>query len=135
MTDAELHEIHAAAMHVPRPWSAAELGALRQLPGVVEASREEGFALARITLDEAELLTLAVRPEARGKGIGTALLEAVQDAARDAGAARMFLEVAETNAVARRLYDRAGYRGIGRRPGYYIEAGPPADAIVMARDL
>ena len=48
----------------------------------------------------------------------------------------MFLEVDEDNTAASRLYDRAGFREVGRRPGYYPGAGgKAAAALVLRRDL
>ncbi len=135
MRDDHLHAIHAASMGFPRPWSAAEIGALRRSPAIIEVTRDRGFALARVVLDETELLTLAVHPSARRRGIGSAIVNAFHAAARTRGATRSYLDVAATNAPAIALYERAGYSVAGRRPAYYTEAEPAADAILMARDL
>ena len=135
MTDAELAAIHAAAMTLPRPWSSSEIGALRLMPGLVEIALPGGFALGRVMADEAELLTIAVHPDHRRAGLGTALLGSYHDAALCRGAATSFLEVAETNAGARALYARAGYTPAGRRKGYYTEATPPVDALILQRSL
>lgn len=135
MTDAELHEIHDAAMVQTRPWSAAEIGEMRRMPGMIEIVRRNGFALARITLDEAELLTLAVRPGSQRRGIGHEILDAYHRAAQSRGAVRSFLDVAETNGAARALYTAADYAVVGRRRAYYTRSRPPADAILMSRAL
>lgn len=135
MTEAELAALHAAAMTLPRPWTAAEFAALRLMPGLVEVLRPDGVAFGRVAADEAELLTLAVRPAARRQGLGAEILAAFHDAARAKGAATAFLEVAETNAAARRLYARSGYAAAGLRPVYYSEADPPVSALVMRRPL
>lgn len=130
--------IHAAAfagMH-PRPWSRTEIEALLAAPGTFAAARAEGFALGRVlTPDpggEAELLTLAVRPDARRKGAGRALLAAFEAGARTGGAAEAFLEVSEVNAPARALYAAAGWGEAGRRPRYY---GDGSDALVLRKPL
>jgi len=135
MTDADLARIHAAAMTLPRPWSAGEIGALRLMPGVIDIVRPHGFALGRVTLDEAELLTIAVCPDARRRGVGRALLYACHADARSRGARTIHLEVAETNAAARALYTAAGYAPTGRRRAYYTETTPSVDAIVMSCGL
>ncbi|WP_375261194.1 GNAT family N-acetyltransferase [Palleronia sp.] len=135
MTNEELARLHAAAMALPRPWAAHEIGTLRLMPGGIECVRPEGFALGRIAADEAELLTVAVHPDARRQGVGRALLAAYHDAAKRCGAVTSFLEVAETNDGARALYAAEGYGEIGRRPGYYTEVAPPVAAIVMSRVL
>ncbi|RAI32661.1 ribosomal-protein-alanine N-acetyltransferase RimI, partial [Rhodoplanes elegans] len=52
------------------------------------------------------------------------------------GVEKVFLEVDRDNVPARRLYDSAGFREVGQRPGYYDRAGgPPAVALVLRRDL
>lgn len=95
-----------------------------------------GFALGRIAADEAELLAVGVLPEARGKGLGRRLVEAVADRARAAGAGRLHLEVSEANAAARRMYEVLGFRQVGRRKGYYADPGGTAvDALLLAREL
>ena len=135
MTNAELARLHAAAMTLPRPWAAYEIGALRLMPGVIECARPEGFALGRVAADEAELLTIAVQPDARRQGIGRALLAAYHEAAAQRGAVPSYLDVAETNDAARALYARDGYTEVGRRAGYYTEVSPHVAAIVMSRIL
>jgi [ribosomal protein S18]-alanine N-acetyltransferase len=82
---------------------------------------------------EADVLTLAVSPGRWGKGTGTALLEALLDAAVKRDCQQIFLEVREDNPRARSLYLRHGFAEIGVRRGYYQPAG--VDAIVMRKDL
>ncbi|HSF94197.1 MAG TPA: GNAT family N-acetyltransferase [Thermohalobaculum sp.] len=95
-----------------------------------------GFALYRCAADEAEILTIAVALADRRAGLGAGLLSACEAGARQAGAARMFLEVAEDNTAARALYARAGYRECGRRHGYYRHlGGEPVDALVLEKRL
>jgi ribosomal-protein-alanine N-acetyltransferase len=60
------------------------------------------------------------------------LLRAAEQRSRDAGARRMFLEVATNNVAASALYARAGYAEVGRRARYYADG---ADALVLARSL
>ena len=135
MTDAELAAIHAAAMHLPRPWQAHEIGSLRPLPGMIEVTRAQGFALGRVTVDEAELLTIAVHPDAQRQGEGRALLTAFHEKIRARNATTCHLEVAADNHAARALYAAMGYEQTGVRRGYYTEADPPQDAITMACTL
>ena len=66
-------------------------------PGTFAFCHEDGFVVVRAAADEAEILTLAVRPGARGKGLGRALLQAAIDKARALGAATVFLEVGADN--------------------------------------
>jgi ribosomal-protein-alanine N-acetyltransferase len=78
-----------------------------------------GFALGRSAAGECELLSLAVTAGERGRGIGAALLAATMDRARRDKVSRVFLEVAEDNAIAQNLYYNFGFRPVGRRPRYY----------------
>lgn len=74
---------------------------------------------------------LAVLPAARGQGVGGALLETVVAAAADAGCGGVTLEVRPSNAVARRLYGRAGFTVAGRRAGYSPDG---EDALILWLD-
>ena len=95
-----------------------------------------GFAMLRLAADEAELITIAVEPRWRKKGIGRALMHALFEDLATTAARRLFLEVAADNTAALRLYGRLGFARIGEREGYYTRPdGRPATAIVMARDL
>lgn len=95
-----------------------------------------GFALLRFAANECELLTIAVAPEHRGAGVGTLLLRAALGQARERGARKFFLEVADDNHIARRLYRSQGLRPVGRRRAYYSRAdGTFADALTMLCDL
>ena len=127
----ELAALHARAFDAP--WSAAEFAQLLDGPGVFAIAEPDGFILIRVVADEAEILTLAVRPEARGAGLGGRLVGQGAVRAAQAGARRLFLEVAETNAAARALYARAGFAQIGHRKGYYD--GGRTDALVLGLDL
>lgn len=94
-----------------------------------------GFVLSRQALDEEELLLLAVRPEERGRGLGTQLLNLYFAAATRRGVHRIFLEMRANN-PAYSLYRRCGFEPIGVRPRYYRAAdGEALDAITFARQL
>ncbi|MEO7073166.1 MAG: N-acetyltransferase [Rhodanobacter sp.] len=67
----------------------------------------------------ARVYSLATQPQARGKGVGTALLRAAEHAARRRACHALRLEVNVRNAKAMRLYERLGYRRIGRYARYY----------------
>lgn len=129
-----LAALHATAFDAP--WDAAAFQALLEQAGVTVAETPDGFILMRAVADEAEVLTLAVRPEARGRGEGGRLLADGVAAARAAGAERVFLEVADDNAAALALYRRAGFAEAGRRPRYYARPdGARRDALLFALNL
>ena len=111
-------------------WPPEQLG---ELPAWVaeNASGVVGFVVARTVADEMEILNLAVQPEARRQGVGSALLAAAFEHGRRSGAALVFLEVRESNDAARRFYERHGFEAIGRRTRYYRH--PDEDAVLLGR--
>ena len=125
------------------PWSAEEVAALISSASTLGAAALDptsgqlrGFVLARLAADEAEILTIAVEPAARGKGVGRALLAENLRQAASAGARTMFLEVDQDNAPALALYRRLGFVKAGERTGYYRgKDGRRATAIVMLKAL
>lgn len=92
-----------------------------------------GFAIAWHVEDEGELANLAVAPEARRRGIGTALLQAVTSDALGRGTSQLYLEVRESNLAARQMYAAAGFEQVGRRTRYYRQ--PEEDALILRRTL
>jgi ribosomal-protein-alanine N-acetyltransferase len=94
-----------------------------------------GYVCLRSMLDVTHLLDVAVTPEFRRTGIGSMLLKgALQELRRlkpDAGF--ITLEVRESNIAATKLYEKFGFKEIGRRRGYYQR--PYEDAIIMELDM
>lgn len=128
--------LHAEAFPTAA-WDGPSLNQLLCQPGVsgLVASLggdPAGFILLRQAGEEAEVLTLAVRPAFARRGVGRALLSAALSALSRAGVHRLVLEVAEANEAARALYGAFGFAEIGRRRSYY---GPGQDALVLARTL
>jgi len=133
-TAARLAGLHATAFAAP--WSAAAFESLLNQTGVFALEEAEGFILMRTVADEAEILTLAVRPASRRRGLGARLVREGRDAATARGATRLFLEVADDNAAAVALYARAGFAEAGRRPGYYARPdGGRRDGLILALNL
>ena len=127
-----LAALHAGCFPEDGRWDEAAMIAVLAMPGCFAAVDPDGLALARVAADEAELLTLGVLPQGRGRGVGLGLLEATVAEAARLGAARLFLEVAEGNVAARALYARAGLVEVGRRRRYYSDGD---DALVLALPL
>ena len=95
-------------------------------------NRPAGFVMSRHAADEEELLLIGVRPEARGRGIGLALINALFARAREREVSRIFLEMRSNN-PAEALYRRAGFDPIGQRKDYYrLATGARMDAITFA---
>jgi ribosomal-protein-alanine N-acetyltransferase len=128
-----LAALHAAAFPPADAWGPDAIRLMLDMPGAFGLHRPgQGFVLARVAADEAEILTLAVVPAVRRQGQGGALLAAAMAGAAARGATAMFLEVSERNAAARALYAAAGFAEAGRRRRYYADG---SDALVMRRDL
>jgi len=126
--------IHGAAMTVPAPWSVRDFETLAEGRNVFIASPfSSGFALGRVIIDEAELLTLAVDPDAQRQGIGRACLAAFEHEALARGAINLHLEVAATNTAALALYRSAGWEAAGCRKAYYKGPDARIDAILMTK--
>lgn len=139
-----LSALHGRAFAGPggeRGWSAAEMFALAEGAGALtlvagEAAAPLGFALFRVAADEAELLTIATRPESRRSGAAKAILAAAPPFLNDLGAAVVFLEVARGNAPARALYESAGFMRIAIRADYYAYSdGRRDDALIYRLQL
>lgn len=90
-----------------------------------------GIAAVMHVLDESELLEIAVQPAMQGRGYGKALLAQAIALARRNGDVRMFLEVRESNARARKMYTSFGFEETGRRKNYYPTENGREDAILM----
>ncbi len=129
-----LAALHALAFPPGAAWGAEAIAIMLGLPGGFGLWRPgEGFVLARAAGGEAEVLTLAIAPAARRRGLGRALVaRALALAIAPGGADAAFLEVAEDNAAALALYRGCGFREVGRRPRYYADG---TAALVMRRDL
>lgn len=125
--------LHALAFPAGEAWGPNAIRLMLEMPGAFGVLRPgQGFVLCRVAADEAEILTLAVMPDARRQGIGGALLAEAMAGAVVRGAGAMFLEVSDRNAAARALYAGAGFEEVGRRKRYY---GDGADALVLRRGL
>ncbi len=135
MTADELAALHAACFTVPRPWTSAEFASLLASPTVVAITTTHGFALGRVTADEAELLTIAVHPDARRQGTGRKLLSDLIDRIAARGATALFLEVSAENDSAIALYRAAGFAEAGRREAYYSDGRRRIDALVLRLEI
>jgi ribosomal-protein-alanine N-acetyltransferase len=94
--------------------------------------RVAGYIATWVIIDEVHINNLAVRPEHRGRGLGSALLVHALEEGERQGAPRATLEVRRSNEAARRLYERAGFRVAGVRRDYYSH--PTEDALVLWRE-
>ncbi len=118
------------------------LKALRRYPhaAVFVAERSDGALVGRLSVARDQHpasshvadLGLMVAHDARGQGIGTALLQAAVDWARDAGIRKLELHVFPWNEPAMRLYEKFGFEREGYRKRHYRRDGEDVDAVLMA---
>jgi ribosomal-protein-alanine N-acetyltransferase len=132
---ASLAALHAASFS--RGWGETEFEQLLTDRSVVadraiSGRRNIGFIISRRAADEAEILTVAVTRAWKGRGLARRLLDLHLRRLAGLRLRAVFLEVDEDNQPARRLYARAGFREVGRRPGYYSGG---KSALVLRRDL
>jgi ribosomal-protein-alanine N-acetyltransferase len=136
---AAIATLHAASFR--RGWSELEVEALLTERNVIAhcatiGGKCMGFIIARRAIDEAEILSVAIAPARRGKGLARKLLTQHLRCLAALGVRTVFLEVGEHNQPAIRLYDFAGFHEVGRRPNYYLGRNDkPATALVLRRDL
>lgn len=139
-----LVEIHAAGFR--RGWSADEIDGLiadrtvmshvLRRESLFGTRRPLGFILVRTVADQAEVLTIAVAPAARGRGYGRSLMEEALRSLYRELVPEIFLEVDENNASAVSLYHSLGFVEVGRRKGYYADGqGPGGTALVLRLQL
>ena len=136
---AAIAKLHAAAFR--HGWSDGEIERMLLERNIIahramSGRSLQGFILSRLAGGEAEILSVAVASARRGRGLARALLNLHLRRLAGLGASAVFLEVDEDNEPARRLYQRAGFREVGRRPGYYQQGrDKAATALVLRRDL
>jgi ribosomal-protein-alanine N-acetyltransferase len=116
--------LEAATQDRPLPLAAVLAEAGESVDGVVVVARDSdggivGMASARLHVDEAHVIRLAVEASQRRGGVGRALLDALLAWAREQAAGAVVLEVRDSNAPAQALYAAAGFVADGRRPRYY----------------
>ncbi|KIZ40714.1 MULTISPECIES: ribosomal protein S18-alanine N-acetyltransferase [Rhodopseudomonas] len=135
----KLAELHGASFH--RGWGEEEFeDMLTQRNTLVHrlrvGRRIVGFVASRMAADEAEILSIALAPGYRGRGLSRGLLLTHLGHLAGRGIVKVFLEVEENNQPALRLYNWAGFVVAGRRERYYRQPdGEQLNALLMRRDL
>ncbi len=143
----EIADMHA--MIFDKPWDVESMRNLLAHPGAMSliakvrmdderegSALKAGFVLAQLTADEAEILSIGVLDEYQGRGLGKIMMQGLLRAAKIAQAEKLFLEVAEDNRAARRLYNGFQFKKVGERQDYYSRSnGEKVDALVLSRTL
>ncbi|MDR6183638.1 GNAT family N-acetyltransferase [Asaia bogorensis] len=129
--------LHRDAFPEPEQWTAEAFTGLLSMPGVAgwvytDHSGPTGLLLVRHCMDEAEILTVAVLPAFRRKGVASALIEGSLTFLAGQGVTSLFLEVSVNNSPASALYLALGFEDCGIRRSYYPDG---SDARVMRHDL
>ena len=137
-TDAAALSALESACFPDDAWSEASLASHLGTPLCLACLFEEegeivGYASGRALPPEGEVYRVAVHPGARRRGIGLALMGALELRFAGHGCDRFFLEVRASNTPARRLYESLGYEPIGVRRRYY--RAPVEDAILYEKNL
>ncbi|MBO5200447.1 MAG: ribosomal protein S18-alanine N-acetyltransferase [Clostridia bacterium] len=94
-----------------------------------EEGRVIGYAGLQTVLDEGYITNIAVSRDFRGRGIGSSLVEQLKEKARQKGLAFISLEVRHSNAAAVALYEKQGFKTVGKRKNFYT--APLEDALIM----
>lgn len=94
-----------------------------------------GYGILSCAVGEAHILNICIGGPHRRAGFGRRLLARLTDLARWYQSEKMFLEVRPSNYAALSMYQRSGFRVVGRRPNYYPDHGEREDALIMTMDL
>lgn len=121
------------------PWSERSIAAELENPlslWLVAADSEDrilGYIGSQSVVPEADVMNLAVAPEARRQKIAFGLLRALSEQLYQCGVRSLFLEVRVSNEPALALYRGTGFEAVGRRPKYYVN--PTEDALILRKEL
>lgn len=138
---AKLSELHEICFDLPpkKKWSSNVFSSLLKTPGTMGlialdfTGEALGFIMARIVVNEGELITLCVLPSARRQGVATELFREFKLSLEPYN--RIFLEVSIDNKPARKLYQALGFSEVGTRRGYYQTNSGNSDALILMAGL
>ncbi len=135
----DLAVVHASSFGLP--WSSYQIARMFVVPGtfaIIAEGRHDpcGMIMIRAVAEQADLLTFAVHPDFRRKGIGRQLLAYGMAEAQRRKAENMFLEVAEENQPAIHLYTNFNFKVLSHRKNYYtMPESRRCDALLMGCSL
>ena len=142
------HIVTMTGCHVPQvaalekecfidPWSQRSVASELDNPLALWLVWEEdgqvlGYVGSQTVLDETDMMNVAVSAQARRRGIAQALVEALVLRLKQRGSRCLTLEVRASNAPAICLYEKLGFRQVGRRPNYYSH--PKEDGLILRKE-
>lgn len=120
------------------PWSANSIASELENPLslwlVAECGvRLIGYVGSQSVFEEADMMNLAVAPDARRQGVAEALISALSEQLVQNGVEVLTLEVRQSNAPAIALYEKLGFTLAGKRPNYYFN--PRENALILKKRL
>ena len=136
MTPSEMAKLHLMSGALTRPWSEREYKNLIAKDTTRSFYVESGFLVGRIIGPDAEILNVIIHPKYRRLGKAKHLIGKFEINAKEVGSSRCFLEVAESNSSANKLYHDLGYLKVGQRKNYYeFVDGRKDNASILAKEI
>ena len=119
------------------PWSEKSVASELENPlsywlVALEGDTVAGYVGSQTVLGETDMMNVAVRPEFRRQGVAEALIEALIEGLKARQSHCLTLEVRDSNAPARALYEKLGFLEVGRRKNYY--RNPGEDALILRKE-
>ena len=136
MTPYEMAKLHLMSGSPTRSWSESEYKNLLATDTIRFFFVENGFLVGRLIGQDAEILNVIIHPKYRRLGKARYLIGKFENEAKNLGSSRCFLEVAESNSSANKLYHNLGYLKVGQRKNYYeFIDGRKDNASILAKEI
>ena len=136
MTPFEMAKLHLLSGSLTRPWSESEYKILLSTDTIRFFYVENGFLVGRLIGPDAEILNVIVHPKYRRLGKARYLIVQFEKEAKEEGSSKCFLEVAESNSRANKLYQSLNYLSVGKRKNYYeFVDGRKDNASILAKEI
>ena len=129
-------KLHLLSGSLTRPWSESEYKILLSTDTIRFFYVENGFLVGRLIGPDAEILNVTVHPKYRRLGKARYLIDKFEKEAKEEGCSKCFLEVAESNSRANKLYQSLNYLSVGKRKNYYeFVDGRKDNASILAKEI
>ena len=136
MTPFEMSKLHLLSGSLTRPWSESEYKILLSTDTIRFFYVENGFLVGRLIGPDAEILNVIIHPKYRRLGKARYLIDKFEKEAKEEGSSKCFLEVAESNSRANKLYQSLNYLSVGKRKNYYeFVDGRKDNASILAKEI